>query len=294
MYRTKFISLARGCSLCLIATAVVFAFLATESQAATKFKTGVSLQQTAAGTQIKVTLTSSRSVASRKKPRKVKIRAAGKTVKLKRVNAASAAAGYASSWQSSVFTGAYAAKLNALNGKRLKITIASRAGTTIARPKAVVQTGSGGGGGGGGPIFTGPATQLNGADAFNHFSKWFLNSAFSDCAAGVWPACGGFEERYIHCSSGEWEYHRNTVTSGADTHSYSNFTVTGADAFVDGSWAVAYDENVFGGKYVWQVSNTGIATGQYQSSGGSVQNLGPLYWSQPAVTWQETSGACGA
>lgn len=285
MSGTKIISLARGCSLCLLATVAVFAFLATESQAATKFKTGVVLQQTAAGTQIKVTLTSSRSVSSRKKPRIVKVKAAGKTVKLKRANAAGLAAGYASSWQSSVFTGDYAAKLNTLNGTKLKVTITSRTGTTISRPKAVVQTG---GGGGGGPIFTGPATNLVGNDAFNHFSKWFLNSAFSDCAAGPWPYCA-VEHRYVHCPSGTWAYQR-TSSIGGDINSWGSFTVTGAEANTDGSWAVSYDNN-YGASYLWRVSNTGIATGTYYF-GSTTEPLGPMYWSQPAITWNYTEGAC--
>ncbi len=278
--------LLRSRMLCLMAMATVFALVAAEADAATRFKTGVVLQQTSGGTRLQVSLTSTRSLSTKKKPRSVKVKAAGKTIKLSRVSAGSIAAGYASSWQSKVFTGDFAAKLNALGGKRLKVTITARSGTTITRPKAVVQTGSGGGGGG--PIFTGPATNLVGNDAFNHFSKWFLNSAFSDCAAGPWPYCA-VEERYVHCPSGTWAYQRTSGT-GADISSWGSFTVTGAEAYTDGSWAVSYTNN-YGATYVWRVSNTGIANGEYHFN-GSMSPIGPMVWSQPAITWDHTDGAC--
>jgi hypothetical protein len=279
----------RGLLLCTLAIGLAFAFVPVQADAAARVKADAVLEQASGGTRIKVALTSTRSLSARKKPRSVKVKAAGKTVKLARVRAAGAAAGYASTWQSKVFTGSYAAALNALNGKALKVTIASRSGRTVARPKAVLQTGPGGGfGGGGGPVFTGPAANLVGNDAFNHFSKWFLNSAFSDCAAGPWPYCA-VEERYVHCPSGTWGYQRTSGT-GADIDSWGSFTVTGAEAHTDGSWAVSYTNN-YGAGYVWRVSNTGVANGEYHINGGMTP-LGPLYWSQPAITWNNLNGAC--
>lgn len=98
------------------------------------------------------------------------------------------------------------------------------------------------------------------------------------------------EQRYVHCPSGAWEYHRNTPTVGADIHSYYSFTITGAGVNADGSWAVSYTTST-GGNYYWLVSNAGIATGNYQFE-SNYETLGPMYWSQPAITWQEPAGAC--
>lgn len=139
-----------------------------------------------------------------------------------------------------------------------------------------------------GPLFPPPPTALIGNDAFSYLSKWFLNSAFSD-RAGVWPTCA-VEERYVHCPSGAWEYHRNTPTSGSDIHAYDTFTVNGADVNADGSWVVSYVTGT-NANYYWSVSTAGIATGQY-TFGSTSYGLEPMYWSQPAITWQKPAGAC--
>lgn len=277
----------------LLATVVCTAALFGAAQpAAAKLKASAIVQADGAGQRVIVTVTGKRAPSARQKPRSVKVKAAGKSLKLSKYRAAAAragATGYSSTWRSKLQTGAYAGKLAALGGKRVKVSLISKSGTTSVSAKVVVQTGGGGGGGQpGAPLFAPPPSALIGNDAFNYLSKWFLNSAFSDCQS-VWPACA-VEERYVHCPSGAWEYHRNTPTSGSDIHAYDNFTVTGANVNADGSWVVSYTTGT-GGNYYWSVATNGIATGRYTFS-TTVQNLGPMYWSQPAITWQQPAGAC--
>jgi hypothetical protein len=136
------------------------------------------------------------------------------------------------------------------------------------------------------PLFAKPSGELTGQDAFNHFSRYFLNSRFTDCPAG-WPNCA-VEERYDHCSTGAWTYHRYTPTSGSDINSYGNYQVTGAVAHPDGSWGVeyhvyAYSTDTF---YSWDVAADGTIVGRYWGPGNFPpsppnQNLGPLKWTQP-------------
>lgn len=262
--------------------------IATAPAAAAKFKVTATVQADGAGQRIVVAVSSTSRVSSKKRPRSVKVKAAGALVKLSKFTPATAAAGYGSNWRSKVFTGDYATKLAALGGKRVSVSLKSRNGTSTQKPKVTVQTGGGGTATPPGPLFPPPPAALSGNDAFNYFSKWFLNSAFSDCA-GVWPACA-VEQRYVHCPTGAWEYHRNTPTSGSDIHAYDTFTINGATVNADGSWAVSYVTGT-GGNYYWLVSTTGIATGQY-TFGATVEALGPSYWSQPAITWQKPTGAC--
>lgn len=272
-----------------IACCLALAIGAAPASAA-KIKASATIVSSADGVRIQVALTSPRKLSVNRKPKSVKVKAAGKTVKLARVKAATASAGYASSWQSAAQTGAYADQLKTLGGKRVTVTIATRRGRVVNKPKAIVQTAPVNNipGTPAVPLFAVPAAALTGMDAFNHLGQYFSNSAFSDCTA-PWPACA-VEERYVHCPTGSWEYHRNTPTSGSDIHSYDSFSVTGATVNADGSWAVSYTTGS-GGQYYWEVATNGIANGQY-TFGGSGQALGPMYWSQPAITWQKPAGAC--
>ncbi len=272
----------------VLAVAATVACVAAAPASAAKIKAGTVIAKSASGTTIQVTLSSSRTPSARKKPRSVKVKAAGKTVKLTRAGA-SAAAAYSSSWKSKAFTGAYAEKLNALNGKRVKVTVKSRSGSTTSNSKVTLQS-SGGGGGGGGPIFASPGSDLVGNDAFNFFSKYLFDSAFSTCAAGPWPFCS-FEERYLHCPNFAWGYERTAGGSGDASLNWSSFTVTGANAFADGSWAVQYTVTNSGAVYTWRVGANGVATGEYYFN-GSAEPIGPVYWSQPAITWGYPNGAC--
>lgn len=271
----------------VIAFASTALLLAAPAHAA-KLKSSVTITQSASGSRVVVSLTSSKRVAAKRKPRSVVVVAAGRKLKLSKAKAASMSAGYASSWQSKNFTGAYAAKLNALNGKRLKVTVSSRSGKSNFKPKATVLAG-GGGGGGGGPRFAVPSAPLIGDAAWNHLKGYFLNSAFSDCAAGVWPACA-VANRYVHCPDFSWQYRRATPSNGSDINSYYSFTVSGAEVAADGSWAVQYFTST-GGNYVWRVNQSGIASGEY-SYGPTYETMPNYIWSQPAITWDRTSGAC--
>lgn len=252
----------------------------------------MTVSQGTAGTKVVVTLKSSKRVAAKRKPRTVVVTAAGRKLKLKRVKTATAAAGYTSSWQSKNFTGSYATKLNGLGGKRLKVTVGAKAGKSNFKPRATFQPAGGGGGGGGGgtaPRFAVPAGPLTGEAAWNHIQGYFLNSAFSDCAAGVWPACA-VENRYVHCPNFSWQYRRATPVHGADINSYYAFTVSGAEVAADGSWGVSYTTTT-GGNYAWRVGQNGIANGEY-AFGGSYEAMPNYFWSQPATTWDYPGGAC--
>ena len=132
------------------------------------------------------------------------------------------------------------------------------------------------------PLFEKPSGELTGQDAFNHFSRYFLNSRFTDCPAG-WPNCA-VEERYDHCSNYSWAYHRYTPTSGSDINSYGSYQVTGAAAHTDGSWGVEYNVFAYSTQsfYSWNVAANGTVTGVYTGPSGDVQQLGPLQWQQPA------------
>jgi hypothetical protein len=141
------------------------------------------------------------------------------------------------------------------------------------------------------PLFEKPSGELTGQAAFEHFSRYFLNSRFTDCYDG-WPACA-VEERYDQCANYAWAYHRYTPTSGSDINSYGSYTVTGAAAHPDGSWQVEYVAHAYGNDsfYSWDVAANGTVVGRYWSPGSAPpnppsQNLGPLLYKQP--------GDCGA
>jgi hypothetical protein len=136
------------------------------------------------------------------------------------------------------------------------------------------------------PLFARPSGELTGEAAFDHFSRYFLNSRFTDCPAG-WPACA-VEERYDHCSNYSWAYHRYTPTSGSDINSYGNYTVTGAAAHPDSSWQVEYVVDAYGSQsfYSWDVAADGSIAGRYWAPGNAPPNppdqaLGPLRYKQP-------------
>jgi hypothetical protein len=136
-------------------------------------------------------------------------------------------------------------------------------------------------------LFAKPSGELTGQPAFDHFSRYFLNSRFTDCPGG-WPSCA-VEERYDQCSNYSWAYHRYTPTSGSDINSYGSYTVTGAAAHPDSSWQVEYVVSAYGNQsfYSWDVSPDGTVVGRYWSPGNAPpnppnQNLGPLRWQQPS------------
>ena len=262
------------------------------AQAAAKYKFAAKVVVTGADTRLVVTLSSKKSVGAKYKPSKVSVAVAGKTLKLKKIKSPKSTLKYLTTWQSSKQTGSYAEKLKALGSKKVTVTAKASAGKATKKLKAPLEaapTGGGGGGGGSTPLFAAPGRDLIGAEAYNHLSPYFLNSAFSDCAAGPWPKCT-VEHRYVHCPNFSWRYMR-TSGLGSDINSYDNFTVTGANVAADGAWAVSYTTGT-GGNYVWQVATNGLVAGSYQFGSNPTENLGTLYWSQPAIAWDQLSGAC--
>ncbi|MBJ7459513.1 MAG: hypothetical protein JHD02_10030 [Thermoleophilaceae bacterium] len=268
----------------IVALGIALSFSAT-AHASVKASTVVS--STGGTATLRVTLTNSKSLPSKQRPRSVSVKAAGRTLKLKKFGKGTTKP-YSSGWQSSNYSGAFAQKLAALNGKRVRIVTEARNGSNSFRSKVVVQTG--GGAVGGGPLFPAPGRDMVGEEAFNSIKGFFFNSAFSDCAAGPWPLCG-VEQRYVHCPNFTWLYQRTSGT-GADIDSrYQAMVIQGAEYKADGSWAVQYDIPSSPATYIWRVTPTGIANGEYYYN-GSMTPLGPMVWSQPAITWNNTSGAC--
>ena len=133
------------------------------------------------------------------------------------------------------------------------------------------------------PLFEKPSGELTGQPAYDHFSRYFLNSRFTDCYDG-WPNCA-VEERYDHCPNGTWVYHRYTPTSSADINSYGSYQVTGAAAHPDGSWGVEYQTS-YGSFYSWDIAANGAVQGRYWAPGNMPPGapnelLGPLQYKQP-------------
>jgi hypothetical protein len=267
--------------------AVLLMAAAVPAQA--KLKATSTLVTTAGKTRLSVKLTSTKKLSARTKPRKVSAKTGKTKIKLKKVKGSSAAVN-AGTWRSAALSSTKLANLNAKVGKRLTIRVLTRSGKTTLKPKLTVeQTGGGGGGGGStGTLFAPPSMELVGEAAFNHFSRYFINSRFTDCVAG-WPNCA-VEERYNHCDAqGSWEYHRYTPTSGSDINSVGSLQVIGARAHLDGSWMVEYSVDAYSqtSYYHWDVSKAGNVTGRYWAPGADPQGpasqaLGPLVWAQPA------------
>jgi hypothetical protein len=269
-------------------TMFVFLLVVAVAPAEAKLKAKSSLVSAGGKTRLTVKLTSTKKLNARTKPRKVAARTGKTKIKLKKVKG-SAAAVSAGTWRSSALSATKLAKLNAKVGKRLTVNVVTRSGKTILKPKLTVeQTGGGGGGGGGGSLFAPPGKELIGDAAFNHFSRYLINSRFTDCVSG-WPNCA-VEMRYSHCDAqGNWEYHRYTNVSGADINTIGSIQIIGARVHADGSWMVEYAADAYSqtSYYHWDVSTTGNVTGRYWAPGTNPQgpaseNLGPLTWAQPA------------
>jgi hypothetical protein len=129
------------------------------------------------------------------------------------------------------------------------------------------------------PLFSVPASALEGAPAFEHIDEYFLNARFTNCSAG-WPNCPATApvvQRYVHCPNGAWQYHRESSISGADIHSFDSFSLTGASVAVDGSWKVSYTTGT-GANYYWEVAANGTVNGTYQYGPDPVDQLGPFIW----------------
>lgn len=94
-----------------MATALVFAALlmlalaGASPAAAAKLKVTATVQADGAAQRIVVVVSSAKRPSAKQRPRSVKVKAAGKTIKLSKFTAGAAAAGYTSTWHSKKFTG---------------------------------------------------------------------------------------------------------------------------------------------------------------------------------------------
>ena len=272
-------------SLALLLALASLLMAAPSASAAIKAKP--SLTSTAAGTRIVVKLSSTRRLARRARPTAVSVRAGATRYKLRRVRAAGAAVSLGT-WRSSAYKGAAATRLLAQEGKRVTVTVRSRAGKTSLKPKLPAAPTRRDGGSG--PPFEAPGRELSGQEAYDHIKRYFVNSRFTDCPAG-WPNCA-VEERYSHCANGSsWEYHRYTPSSGSDINSYGSLQVSGAVVHANGSWAIEYVVSAYGNQsfYHWELAQDRSARGAYWAPGvdprvsPASEQLGPMTWQQPAT-----------
>lgn len=271
--------------------------LALPSGAIASLRASTSLQTGGGSTRLVVKLSSTTRLTGGHRPRSVTVKAGRTTYRLSRASAAQAAAVSLGTWRSAALTGGRAAALLALQGSRVSVTVLSadggRSTTTsmVARLQATPPTTppppgppppAPGPPPPPAPLFAPPGHVLTGMEAFNSFSRYFLNSEFSDCAGGRWPSCA-VESRYEHGPEGSWEYHRCTPVSGSDINSYrSDLKVTGAEQAADGSWKIEYTENEGLGFYHWEVSTTGAVNGYYSFNGGAPEQLVGFIWRQPS------------
>ncbi len=275
----------------------------------------VTLESVGEKVQVVAVLTSRKKLVPAKRPRKVTLMAGITKISLTRKGSKQKASKNLGTWKSAAYDGETKAALVALAGKKITLAIKTKAGTTrITSPLTDKTTSTGGDGGntggdtgggntgggtggdtGGGTVtppaspFTPPATDLTGTDAYNHFATYLNNSRFTDCVA-YWPNCGAVSYSYVHCPDYKWQYHRDTSVSGADIHSYDYYTVTGANMYTTGAWAISYTTGT-GGNYSWAISATGQVTGTYEFNGSS-EALGPFTWAQPGGSWDHTEGNC--
>lgn len=291
----------------LTATVAVVAALLVPAAAEAKLAAAVTVETKAGKTRVVATLTSTKALAPRQRPKTVSAVAGGRTYKLRRSGKVTAKK--LGTWRSAAATGAAATRLQALAGKRVTLRIRLRSGRSTSLKATVPAAAPGGGtpgttpgtspGGGTGsaPLFTPPGRALSGNEAFEAIKGYFLNSRFTDCVPG-WPSCA-VEERYVHCPNGGWQYRRLTPSNGSDINSVGTLQVRNAAQNADGSWQVAYVAQLGSGTsddsfsfYVWDVSTAGVATGRYwfpasNSPANGVerapdQTIGPLTYAQGA------------
>lgn len=279
-------SVARVRTTWLLGIAVAIAALVLPAVANGALSTTTTLPTAAGATRIVVTVNGLGTVPARQRPTAVSVVGGGSTYKLAKVNNRR--------WRSAKLSAGAVTKLRALKGKRVNVRIRSKAGTRTLRSVLRVPAATGGGtpvtpppttppGTTPPPLFEAQASPLEGEAAFNHISRYFLNSRFTDCAAGAWPACA-VEERYNHCPDETWQYYRLTPTSGSDINAVGSFQVTGAAVGANGSWGVSYYVPTYGSNYRWDVAVDGTARGAYWAPGNdpafnpATDDLGTFRW----------------
>ncbi|HVE69613.1 MAG TPA: hypothetical protein VNB64_13630 [Solirubrobacteraceae bacterium] len=283
-------------TLVLVAGCLTALLLPASAPAALRAKTSV---VTAGGaSRLVVNLTSTTPLTVRTRPRSVRVRVGQRFYALGRVPGARATVVSAGVWRSAAYRGAAGLAVARLVGRPVRVLATSLAGTanlaSIARrppappgptppgptPPGPTPPGPNQPSGPTG-LFEPPGRTLTGQETVPFLQRYFHNSRFTDCPNGGWPNCA-VEYKYVHCSDGGWQYHRNTNTSGADIHSYGTFEVTGATVNPDGSWAVEYNQTAYGSGrfYHWEVATNGYTVG-YEVKDGQRNPLGPYQWQQP-------------
>lgn len=292
------------------AALLILTVLVAPAAAEAKLSANVTIETASGKTRIVAQLTSTKTLAARQRPKTVNAVAGGKTYKLTRSGTVTGTK--LGTWRSAAQSGAAATRLQALAGKRVTLRIRLRSGRSASLTSTAAVGGGtaprggatpgggtapGTGGGGNAPLFTPPGRQLGGNEAFEAIKGYFLNSRFTDCVPG-WPSCA-VEERYVHCTSGGWQYRRLTPSNQSDINSFGSLQVRNAAQNADGSWQVAYVAQLGSGTsddsfsfYAWDVSTSGVATGRYwfpasNSPANGVdrapdQTIGPLTWARGA------------
>lgn len=279
---------------CTAAALCVLVSLSPAAAAQAKITPAVTLDTSAGGTRIVVVLTSTKPLARSKRPKRVSAVAGGTTYKLTRA-AGKVTATKLGTWKSKKTTGAEATKLQGLAGKGISVKITPKKGkaTTLSASlpaQGAPSTPTGGTNPTPAPAQTTPTAQprypvpgkvVTGMDAFNAIKPYFLNSEFSDCAAGRWPTCQ-VENRYEHAADFSWEYRRCTPVSGSDINTVGAYTVTGVQQNADGSWVVEYTAPGSANFYHWEVGQNGIANGYYAYNGTVTETMANYIVRTPA------------
>lgn len=276
---------------CIAVGLSALASLGGAAVAEAKIVPAVSLETNAAGTRIVVVLTSDKTLSKTKRPKRVSAIAGGKTYKLTRTGG-KVTGKKLGTWKSKKTTGAEATKLQGLAGKGISVKVTPRKGKASTLSATLPAQGAPSTGGSNPtpttpttptaqPRFPAPGKVVTGMDAFNAIKPYFLNSEFSDCAAGRWPTCQ-VENRYEHAADFSWEYRRCTPVSGSDINTVGAYTVTGVQQNADGSWVVEYTAPGSANFYHWEVGQNGIANGYYAYNGTVTETMANYVWRTPA------------
>jgi len=247
-----------------------------------KAKTSVTTKSGEA--RLGVKLTSDSRVSDRKRPRRVKVRAGGKTYKLSRVRGASAAVVKLGTWRSGAYRGAGALQLLVLGGKRVKVIVTSLAGTTTLRSKVSVPAGDDAPPGTTDPTTPDPEPDPEPGDITGQQAIDQMTTELR----GTWIHDPGTPEYALHmCENGDARYFAHDA--GFATERFGKpWTVTDAIIRRDGSKAAIVH-------VIWTVEHN--ETGEYQQISRPFNTLleyanGQWYW-EGALSNTGDQASCG-
>ena len=268
--------------LLLLAAPLMLLWLVPAADAKITAKT--SLATKAGATRIVVKLKSSRRLSARTRPRRVSVRAAGRTYRLRRVRGARAAAVSLGTWRSRAYRGSAAARLLGMAGERVRVKVRSRAGTRSLRRKLAAPRGGAPPGGTAPPADPQPG-DLPGQDAIDR-----LTAELRDGMVRRFQTSGELSESFeLHlCGDGRFRYyhHQSYVSFGplATEKLGSPWSVVEALVRADGSYRGARVRGTFTQQ---RSSNSGAqAINEPAEALIEFQN-GQWYWDkQPVQTGQ--------